>query len=167
MLLWGDDDLEWMDVNEVRLERLVGTITTSCTVTSYRDGGTLLISSLRGPPVHRMGILLCEELEAQNSRPVLDLFDVETIEEYEWMWLSQVGEWTPGNLMVPASSTDMFSQYRSDVSVDTNNRRKLGKKDALVLYHQWAFPVTDTPSNLEFDVSGVVFPQLRALVASK
>lgn len=161
VLFWGDDDLEWMDVNECRLDRLVGTITVAMQVAQFTTNGY-------GPPLCRLGLLLVEEIEDQGSRPGIDLFDPESIEEYEWMWLSHIGEYEYGGDYIV--DTQAYTRHRRDVALDTHNRRKLGKKDALVLYHQWGFPITaDGPPEPEppWDVAASVFWTLRGVMVSK
>lgn len=164
VLLWGDDDLEWMDSNEVLLMRLVGSISYGFTVES-RPTDTFW--GIYGPPVLRAGILVCEELDSQGGRPTLDLFDPEVLEEYEWMWLHQAGEYTAGSQIANGSS--VFNAYRTDIPLDLRVRRKLGKKDAVVLYNQWGFPTANAeePPENNYDVGSFGTTMLRYLVSSK
>lgn len=157
VLLWGDDDLEWMDVNEVRVERLAGSIDIAVSVDQT-------VTSNIGQPVFRAGILLAEELEDQGTRPQIDLYDPESYEEFEWMYLASgivsnyAGDFVTGGV----------AQTRNNVSIpiDTRNRRKLGKKDALVLYVSiaWAYAGDAEPT---IDWSATYSTAIRALLVSK
>lgn len=158
IMLWGDDDLDWMDANEATVERTVGTITLSSVV-------TVLPGVFLTLPVVRMGILLCEELDSQNSAATIDLWERESVEEHEWLWLNQTGDWSFNGDYV--NGGEARKAYRADVPLDLRVRRTMGKRDALCLYWQWGLQ-----SNLETDLPGFDLTctghyMLRSLIKTK
>lgn len=134
-LVFGDDDLDWMDANEATIERVVGDID----VTGFfiHTGSSWHLS-----PFVRMGMLLVQETEDISTWVPPSLWDREAIEEYEWMWLWQ-SHLVPINAPVPLSSLttpggEQFINYDTPtVHVDLRVRRKVGKKDHLVLLGQF------------------------------
>lgn len=134
-LVFGDDDLDWMDANEATVERVVGDLNVLGfnVQTSGPDTGYLAFIPFR------MGLLLVEEVEDISTWVPPSLWDRESLEEYEWMWLWQsmardVGSsWTnltPGGDRV----THLVAP---DMHLDVHVRRKMGKKDHLVLLGQF------------------------------
>jgi len=142
-LISGDLDIEWVDKNEVVLERLVGSL-------SYWASTSLEQSfpaaDGRDTPNLRMlvrtGILVREELGSAAAADAIDLFDNESIEEYEWMYLHQHAPiWMGDNFSILGPTTgfplvSLYSQWTEDL--DLRVKRKLGKKDHLMLFQQWA-----------------------------
>lgn len=123
ILLDGDSDWEWADKNNVRIDRLVGQI-----------NWYAVASNAEADPVPfnlRMGVLAVEDGDA----PTLDLWDRETIEEYEWMWLySTVGDsqW----IQTGISAATLQVRQQETIPVDIRTRRSLGKKDQVLFYAQ-------------------------------
>lgn len=135
VLLDGDSDFEWADRNEVRVDRIVGTLSWRGDI--YEPGLTA-----GGPPpaVVRFGIIAIEE--AEGVFPFINLFDREALEEFQWMWLYQ----SMGNVQYDAAVAEgqqIVKQYE-DVRLDIRTRRSIGKKDAIVLYSQFAY-LSDQP----------------------
>jgi len=123
-LIAGDIDLEWMDKNEVVVERIVGDLAFS-------------FLSVPVPPsteifaLVRLGILVVEEVESLASWVPPWLFDNEAIEEFEWMWLNQFV--IKGDPTVEAGVVRGYE----NVHIDLRVKRKMGKKDHLVLVGQF------------------------------
>lgn len=158
MLIWGDDDLDWMDANEATLERTVGTLSLGTQV-SVIPGVFLTL------PVVRMGILVAEELQDQSVAPAIDLWERESVEEHEWMWLSQVSDFSWNGDYV--NGTTALKAYRADVALDLRVRRRLGKKDALLLYFQAGLQSNADASAPEFDFTMSLHYLLRSLIKTK
>lgn len=142
-LIFGDLDMDWSDKSEVTLSRLVGNLSWTCSSSTTQ---VVPLSVERGIPNQRVlvraGILVREEVDAFAGTDPIDLFDPESIEEYEWMWLNQHqvlfhgdGWYSPSGLPNELVITSV-SQW--DVDLDLRVKRRLGKKDHLVLFRQWA-----------------------------
>lgn len=159
VLIWGDDDLEYMDANESILERTVGQISLECS--TREDLGGALYMPL---PVVRMGLLVSDDVEDQTLVPNIDLWERESIEEHRWLWLHQVGQWE--RVATNAVGTDFYHQFRADLAIDSSVHRKLGKKDALLLYAQWAIPV-GFGAEPDFDLSVRYVENIRCLMKTK
>lgn len=134
VLLAGDSDIEWADRSEVRCDRLLGQLTWHAwnLVTSPVD---------IAPWVVRFGVLAVEETDGLFQS--IDLFDRESLEEYQWMWLYQtIGEasfyWNP-------ELTQQLHYQQENIPIDIATRRTMGKKDSIVLYSQARRQATGTP----------------------
>lgn len=157
VLLDGDQDWEWADRSEVVVDRIVGTL-------SFRffmdaSGGSTL------PPfMIRFGILALEETE--DTYPTIDLYDRESLEEYQWMWIDQFTI-TPGKDAAlqfddPAVPTTVYILGSKDEKIDVATRRKLGKKDRVVLYSQFHFMGGSESATRSMQV----IPLLRCIIQS-
>lgn len=124
-LLYGDADWDWADNNEVRIDRILGTISWDYV---NQHTGTEAVCPI--PVAVRLGILAVEE--TAGSAPTIDLFDPENLEEYEWMWL-----YHSSGVLTCGGSTHL--RQNDNISVDTRTRRKLGKQDSVWLYGQFKF----------------------------
>jgi len=149
-LLVGDLDWDWSDTSEVRIDRLVGTMSWH-----YRSVSTNL-SAPPYPLILRFGILATEDTDRVYQ--TIDLFDPESLEEYSWMWLHQSIAADS-----PVSPDDDSFQGSLDIALDVRSRRKLGKKDSIVLYAQTKL-AAPAPSSFNV-VSGLTW-MLRAIIRS-
>lgn len=136
-LVFGDDDLDWMDANEATIERIVGDISVSA---FYLSGSDPDLS----PQIHhafvRMGLLVVQEVEDIAAWVPPSLWDREAIEEYEWMWMWQgMLRETQQNFPTVPVGTSRHAWFlgTDDQHIDLHVRRKLGKKDHLVLLGQF------------------------------
>lgn len=153
-LLVGDLDWDWSDTSEVRIDRIVGTMSWSYVSSS---------DSMSSPPLPlllRFGILATEDTDRVYQ--TIDLFDPEALEEYSWMWLHQSVAY--GNSFINGAAQDFFSFAGSlDTQLDIRTRRKLGKKDSIVLYAQTKLVA---PAPAGFTVSSGLTWMLRAIIRS-
>lgn len=130
-LVSGQVDVEpWADEQEVTLDKIIGRMTF---YSAYA------IQAGVHPAYLKVGILLHEEVTQDVDLPRLNLFEQETWEDYEWLWL-----WS-GSMDVE-SYTDSTFYSRKDVDVYTKNRRKIGQSDELVVYAQSADNQTHGPA---------------------
>lgn len=122
-LVSGQVDVEpWADEQEVTLDKIIGRFT---------FWSTYAVPAGVHPPYLKVGILLLEEI-TQDIDPVrLNLYEQETMEDYEWLWL-----WS-GSMDVESYS-DSTIYARKDLDVYSKNRRKIGQSDELVVYAQTA-----------------------------
>lgn len=124
-LLYGDTDWDWADASEVRIDRMVGTLSWESMQTT-EDA----IFGCPTPMVVRLGILATEEDEGVHPNP--NLFDPESLEEFQWMWLySSLGSISQGGTL-------NMRQW-DNIDVDIRTRRKLGRKDSVWLFGQYKF----------------------------
>lgn len=130
-LVSGQVDVEpWADDQEVTLDKVIGRLTFWA---QWDPEGTTW-----HPPYLRVGILLLEEL-TQDIDPVrLNLYEQETWEDYEWVWM-----WSGSmELTAVAEQGEPTLYARKDLDVYTKNRRKIGQSDELVVFAQSADGVT-------------------------
>lgn len=129
ILLDGDADWDWADSSEVRVDRIIGSLSWYHAFTAAASGATIG----QPPPITMRWAVLATE-ENHTTTPNIDLFDPENLEEYQWMWLSD----SIGNLSHAGNS---LWQYNTE-SVDISTRRSLGKKDRVLLYAQYKYLLT-------------------------
>jgi len=123
-LLVGELDLDWLDRNESTVTRLVGTV--SFMENANSDG------SFPVPTVVRFGILCTEDTDRLYQ--TIDLFDGESLEQFEWMWLQQLSFNTTS---INFAASNIYQRTESkDIPLDVRTRRKLGHKDSVVMYAQ-------------------------------
>lgn len=156
-LLVGDLDIDWSDKNEVTIARIVGSIALA---------GNSVRTNSAGAPYHvlvRMGILVTEDTDRVYN--AIDLSDPESLEEFEWMWLHQqvldMDGFASGGDALGAETT--WAATKANIPVDIRVKRKLGKKDSLVLFAQHAL-MSFVPNNFVFDTGMAV--QLRTVLLS-
>lgn len=124
-LVSGQVDVEpWADEQEVTLDRLVGTLSFK----AQWDVG----AGAAGPYL-RVGILLHEEVSQGVDLPELNLFEQETWEDYEWLWL-----WSGTMPIIVTSNNGDTLVALKEFELDIKNRRKIGQSDELVVYAQSA-----------------------------
>lgn len=126
-LIVGQLDLPYIDKSEIRFDRMVGTISFRCYVSE--------VGAVPNPAVVRFGILAVEDTDRVYQ--TIDLWDPESVEEYEWMWIEQFSfpNQTPFTLGSEPPLT-YIQHAMHDVKLDIRTRRKLGQKDSIVLYAQ-------------------------------
>ena len=124
----GQIDVEpWADEQEVRLDRVVGDL--NCIVVSGWDSNE---TSYGSPPLIKLALLVNEEVTADASGQTLDLWDQETMEDYEWMWMwTGMPEHVTTRLL---SGTTFLTTWMFQMHLDLRNRRKIGQSDELNLY---------------------------------
>lgn len=127
-LLYGDTDWDWADNSEVRIDRILGSISWD----SWLSVGDLT-AGCPIPVVVRLGILATEG-DASNA-PVVNLFDPEDLEEQQWMWLYS----SQGDHSVAMYDTIIHRTQWDNIDVDIRTRRTLGKKDSVWLYGQFKY----------------------------
>lgn len=156
VLLAGDSDWEWADSNEVLVDRVVGTLTFRFFVQQEAASTTSV------PFMIRYGVLALEETE--DTYPTIDLYDREALEEFQWMWIDQFSvsgrEWQQYD--DPEDPSTGFMLGTIDQKVDIATRRKLGKKDRVVLYAQFHFMGGNETNVRSFQV----VPLLRTIIQS-
>lgn len=152
--LWsGDFDAEYADDASVVCERIVGDI--SLGGISLASDGQFVV------PYVRLGLLAVEEVENIGDYEPPNLFLREDLEEFEWMWLygsDFKGNWQPTLdwEAVPGM------RYGDQLHIDLRVKRKLGKKDHIVLLAQFA-----TLGPLVGSVTVGYFHTLRGVFSSK
>lgn len=125
-LLVGEIDLDWVDRQEVRIDRLVGTISFSEQAAANGQEPA--------PTIVRFGILETEDTDRLYQ--TIDLFDNESLEQFEWMWLHQFS-FNHNSYLFNATNPGTYIRSSSaDIPLDVRTRRKLGHKDSIVLYTQ-------------------------------
>lgn len=124
--LWnGDFDAEYADDANVVVERIVGDVVMRTRVTPDAEGQWIV-------PALRMGLLAVEEVEDISTWTPPNLWLREDFEEFEWMWLfhTQFDNWW--------IALDGVVRAGKEQHLDLRVKRKLGKKDHLVMLAQFA-----------------------------
>lgn len=155
ILVDGQVDVEpWADEQEVTLDRIVGSF-------SFHGwaAGDVLYS---GVPYIKCGIVLLEELTDEVPAPVtqLDLFDQESVEDTEWMWL-WAGFPTTNSSTRRDPNANLRETFQHTIEVDIKNRRKIGQKDQLAFYAQFALPAA------EIEVAVQAYTDVRCILMSR
>lgn len=156
-LLAGDFDMEWADKSHVKIDRVVGDISLATRA--------IIVGNEWSVPILRMGLLVVEEVEDIASWVPPNLFVREDVEEFSWMWLWQSSfEGMVPPLVYgdgPVVEAPFFSGVRvfDKVHLDLRVKRKLGKKDHLVMLHHAA---QAAPTPINFSAGAVHF--LRAML---
>lgn len=136
-LLNGDSDLEYADKSEVTIERVVGDISVLSTQ-FFLEFSEATMGAIRFNV--RMGMLVVKEVEDLTTWVAPDMWDDEAIESAEWMWLKLFH-------MQPQFITSDHADFGGNavrfdcaesMHMDVHVRRKLGKRDHLVMVAQWA-----------------------------
>jgi len=123
-LLVGELDMPQLDRNSFRIDRIVGTL--SFYGHAFRDGTAAY------PYLVRFGILAVEDTNRLYQS--IDLWDPESVEEYEWMWIEQ---FTPtAEYVTNDAGLGELAIMKHDIKLDIRTRRSLGQKDSIVLYAQ-------------------------------
>lgn len=152
--LWsGDFDAEYADDGNVVVERIVGDI--SLGGISLMGGGQFVV------PYVRLGMLAVEEVESVATWDPPDLFAREDLEEFEWMWLYGTdfkGNWVP----TLSGEATQGMRYGDTIHLDLRVKRKLGKKDSIVMIAQFG-----TLGPLVGSVNVGYFHTLRGLFSTK
>lgn len=133
--MWsGDIDAEYADDGHVVLERLVGSINVGLIALPDAEGNFVM-------PTVRMGILAVEEVEDLTTYPAPSLFVREDIEEYSWLWMHEFnateGAWVTTADFAPGNNGVRAGRH---LDIDLRVKRKLSKKDHLVLLTERAVP---------------------------
>lgn len=166
-LVLGDVDTSWSDANDVLLERLVGEV--SVFAKSFQvtpdQGAESAVFSYAGLvfPVVRMGIVLLEDVDDDNTTPPIPpgLWTADDLRDGEWLWLTQVREFPSAHMYV-GEDPGLATVQVKDIHLDLRVKRKIGRRDRLVLCHEFA-TVGNVGSSNAVDVQCL----LRALVSTK
>lgn len=127
--LWnGDFDAEYADDASVVVERIVGNI-------SVR-GFSPEVAGANSVPVFRLGMLAVEGVEDIATWSPPNLFVREDLEEHEWMWLHQT--WWDASWHEAPSWGPSGIRYGAEIFLDLRVKRKLAKKDHIVLLPHFA-----------------------------
>lgn len=153
-LLVGDLDMDWSDKSEVTVQRILGNLSLwMLSETDPDNGGT----AFPEPVLVRFGLLATEDTDRLYQD--IDLGDPESLEEYEWMWLNQTTAEFNWQYEEPSGVRRATATANYDVDVIT--KRKLGKKDSIVLYSQlWM----QSAAPQAFNVTARYSYQLRAVL---
>lgn len=156
-LLVGDQDWDWSDTSEVRIDRMVGTMSWTYSYANDSQSSPIL------PLILRFGILATEDTDRVYQ--TIDLFDPESLEEFQWMWLEQRTAFGGDSGVFVGGATQDFFMYTGavDIPLDIRTRRKLGKKDSVVLYAQTKLVA---PAPAGYTVSSGLTWLLRSIIRS-
>jgi len=170
-LIVGNLDTEWSDDNNVLLERLVGELSFKLNLwNNFTNANRLLENFNSFSPVVRLGVVLIEDIDEGNATPPEppSLWQADDIADGEWLWSHQFRAWQHFEYRPdPASVTAAYVHALHDIHIDLRVRRKIGRRDRLILCHSWAF-VGAPPAELdEFAISLELHPLLRVLVSTK
>lgn len=141
-LVSGQVDVEpWADDQEVTLDRIVGSI--SLRATSFWDSNVVIV-----PPncFVQLGLLVNEEVTKDASGQTIDIFEQESLEDYEWMWLW--GGYVEFDSTRFLSGTQYVTDANTRIEVDIRNRRKIGQSDELNLYAQYLMDTSSTGAGI-------------------
>lgn len=169
-LLRGETDTDWSDKNAVTVDRILGTVSLGFT---FIIGPDPEFQQKVGPVViYRLAALNIEEVDDPTTLD-FDLFDNESREKKQWMWLHQGSFAFDERLDVPADFADGYNYTvptAIDVPVDIKTRRALSKDDSIVLMLQWktTYPLQSEDTTIPGyeSVSMIAVPQLRSIVQS-
>lgn len=168
-LVVGDIDTEWADANEVLVERVVGDISMSGydILSSLTDETELLAlaqSWVSMGPLTRIGLVVVEDVDdSETSITVPSLFEFDDVQDTEWMWLFQLGSPNETHVQVDETNDAGVRMWTHDLHIDVRVKRKLGRRDRLLLVHEFA--LRGAAFLGEHSVS--VHPLLRCLVTTK
>lgn len=131
-LVSGQVDVEpWADEQEVTLDRTIGNISLKAT-TTWDSAVTI-----DPPDVYvKLGILVNEEITADPAGSTLNMFEQETLEDYEWMWLWGGFVGADQFQTRALTGTQFVTSGWTNIYLDISNRRKIGQSDELNLFGQ-------------------------------
>lgn len=159
ILVDGQVDVEpWADEQEVTLDRIVGTLI-------FAGRSQVLSPGFFPPPVLlKLGICLNEELTDESPAPLNQkaMFEQESLEDTEWMWLHSVV--LEPQYDTQAADGSRAEHFRYNVPVDIRNRRKIGQKDELALYGMCTILGSYTPP---WDIQVQSYTDVRCILMSR
>lgn len=141
-LVSGQVDVEpWADEQEVTLDRVIGSI--SLRSTAFWDPTVISV-----PPgvFVQLGLLVNEEVTSDIAGQTLAIFEQETLEDYEWMWLW--GGYVEFDSTRELTATGFVTDSNTRIEVDIRNRRKIGQSDELNLYATYLMDTPDTGAGI-------------------
>lgn len=157
-LIGGQADVEpWADEQEITVDRIVGQL--HVVVEHAYDS---LLNVFGNDIYVKAGLIVNEEITQDVDEVKLDLFEQETMEDYEWMWL---GNCVP-LVQNGSRQQDSYIYTRSHFvwNWDIRNRRKVGQSDELNLFMQY-LPFNTVGEDDAFAVSAWV--DCRQIMLSK
>lgn len=155
----GQVDVEpWADEQEVTIDRIVGSILIYGYSIGLGDGSPMTAKDA----ILKVGIVLNEELTDESPAPVVEkqLFDQESYEDTEWMWL-HTAVLPSTNLVWHTDTTTWYRTYQYTIPVDIRNRRKIGQRDELAVYAQFL------SSGSGYTISLQSYTDLRCILMSR
>lgn len=164
-LVVGDIDTEWADANEVVVERLVGDITVKGRdslpgVDSLFQVATSFIGM---STMVRMGIVLVEDVDdSPTAINPPSLWEADDLADGEWLWLWQLGSPNEQHMLFEPAD-QLIRVWSHDYHLDLRVKRKLGRRDRLVLCHEFVHVGPTFNGEHAVDVQ----PLLRCLVSTK
>jgi len=161
-LVVGDLDTEWADANEVLLERVVGDIRVSgYDIANFERLGGVAWNQLQ--TLVRMGIVLVEDTDEDSTPEPPGLWTADDLADGEWLWLWQLGSPQNEHVQVDDVNAECIRVWNHDYHLDLRVKRKLGRRDRLVLCHEFVMVGGVFLAEHAVDVQ----PLLRALVSTK
>lgn len=166
-LVVGDIDTGWSDNQDVVLERLVGDISImqrhlSGPLTDISND-SLLSGALRVFPIVRMGIVLLEDEDETATPSPPGLWTADDLRDGEWLWLKQWNSLENSHCYLDEPNGTLLRIGSLDIHLDLRVKRKIGRRDRLVLCHEYAQVGETFEGTHAIDVQ----PLLRALVSTK
>jgi len=157
----GDQDVvPWADEQEITIDRVVGSLTT---LFHNQLTDPPVSIALLNPPMARYGLLVVENFDTADP-PLINLWDLDAYEQYEWMWLRDViREESTTSVLQDGGDTVQYNMTQTQI--DLRVRRKLGPKDQLLLYGSVGRP--DAPSQSGYMFFGYSIPALRVIAMSR
>lgn len=164
-LLVGNSDTEWADANEVLVERIVGQISLSGADAIDNASAAVLYGNWEFLlPVVRLGLLVVEDMD-QSANPLLvpSLLNADDLQDAEWMWLFQLGSPNETHIALDTVNEATVRTWTHDVQLDVRVKRKLGRRDRLLLVQDWSL----RGAAYTGDHTVTLHPLLRGLVTTK
>jgi len=167
-LLVGDGDTWWADANEVRLERVVGSIALQVSARALEAdlAGNTNYWLTRMCPIVRFGLLVVAEEDEEVVALPPSLHESDDLEESQWLWLHQ----TQGGVGIQwafENASDLYLQRQAvvDIPIDVRVKRKISRRDRLCLVHEYGWFAGAVAEDISASVRFV--HQLRCLVSTK
>jgi len=116
------------------------------------------------PTLVRMGIVLVKAVDdsAAAVNPP-SLWEADDLADGEWLWLWQLGAPTESHVFYDSETYAVTRMWAHDYHLDLRVKRKLGRRDRLVLCHEWVHVGSTYVGDRGIDVQ----PLLRCLVSTK
>lgn len=166
-LIVGDGDTWWADDNEVRVERIVGNLTFEASArATYLDliGNANLRFKQMLVPVVRFGLLVVAEEDEEVVALPPSLHEHDDLEETQWLYLYQGTGGTGIQWTYEETEIWVVRHCIWDVPIDIRVKRKLSRRDRLVMVYEHGFLAGIPSTSISAHVS--LIHQLRCLVST-